>query len=780
MNWTLITVHKICIYLLAFIAFAALWLGNTFSLPIALFFLLAGLVSWFWEPPRIQFSRYASVWMPLSVSLLVILAVLVIARWLNPFEAGIGLVLYLAAAKLFQRERAADYVQAMVLSFLMMSISTVFNEDIGFGFLFIAYVIVGLISLTLYHLRIQTETHAQAAIQARTIKPRFVGGLALVAMMAIVASVAFFFLFPRVGFGFLAQQTRPAAITTGFNEEVNLGSFGTLKSDPTVVMRVEFPDRTPTETQRLYWRGVSLDRYDGVRWLRTLNRNLILRSDPQSRFDLTRANFRLNQHNRPQSLASGSELRQKIYLEPLDSTALFALSPVLKLSLDSRIGGQLNQPRIQQIGLGENGDVSHRFNKRISFQYEVVSGEFTPNPSRLRPMSRAEMVAELDPEQIKAYTQLPALLDPRIRILAAQVTQGLNSDYDRVNALRRYLLQNFGYTVELPNPGTDPLANFLFVNKRGHCEYFSTALAILLRSIDIPARPVNGFVGGRWNAAERYLAIRNADAHSWVEVPFGSEGWLTVEATPPASNVSNQSSWLDPIRSAYDSLRFRWLKYVIQYNLDTQMELLQQATSTLNNRSGDLKPWDLRQVWSEIRALLQQNLLPLAITLASSFGSGWLGRQRRRQRIRWRDGLMVLAFSGVSGSAMGLLWQPQINLIWLTLAVMLPSLAFLAMRWYVPKISTDPVGISRLYVQLRGSLRDAGLPVQPQQGPEAMIGLLQHTHLLQADRAIQLIRRYMEVRFGHAPLDPQELNRLRQELNQLQQVWKAGSGMGSR
>jgi hypothetical protein len=319
MTWPLLAVQKVFIYLLVGIAFTALCLGDQALSPAVIALCLAaGVGSWFWEPPRISFARYAPLWMPLTVSVLVSLAALVLSGFLQLSDGAIGLVLYLTGAKLFQRERAADYIQLAVLSLLLMAIATLFNQDISFGLLFLLYVGVGLVNLTLYHLRLQAEQHPQAASQVRRIDLGFLGFLGSLALLAMVLSVALFFLFPRVGLGILGRQARSPVMTTGFAEEVSLGEFGTLKTDNTVVMRVEFPAGVPPQVESLYWRGMSFDRYDGRTWSRTLDRSLSIFPNAAGVFELLASPL----------IPAASDLQffpleQLIYLEPLDTNTVF-------------------------------------------------------------------------------------------------------------------------------------------------------------------------------------------------------------------------------------------------------------------------------------------------------------------------------------------------------------------------------------------------------------------------------------------------------------------------
>lgn len=781
MTWPLLAVQKVFIYLLVGIAFTALCLGDQALSPAVIALCLAaGVGSWFWEPPRISFARYAPLWMPLTVSVLVSLAALVLSGFLQLSDGAIGLVLYLTGAKLFQRERAADYIQLAVLSLLLMAIATLFNQDISFGLLFLLYVGVGLVNLTLYHLRLQAEQHPQAASQVRRIDLGFLGFLGSLALLAMVLSVALFFLFPRVGLGILGRQARSPVMTTGFAEEVSLGEFGTLKTDNTVVMRVEFPAGVPPQVESLYWRGMSFDRYDGRAWSRTLDRSLSIFPNAAGVFELSASPL----------IPAASDLQffpleQLIYLEPLDTNTVFGVAPLVEVEWLDRGGAMTPQQRWQwqnrRLLLRETGDVSHSLPPRMPYLYRAVSRIPRDLEPRLRQLGREELLSALDPVQQQAYLQLPEDLDPRIPALAEEITAGIPDVFGKVTALRNYLLENYAYTTNLPDPGAEPpLEAFLFTHRRGHCEYFATALTVLARSLGIPARVVNGFLGGRWVAQEKYLAVRNADAHSWTEIPFGPYGWIIFDATPAEANVSQRQSWWDPLQDFYDSLRFRWFKYVIQYDLFTQRQIWRQIQELASRVTAPQKQEDVVAVfrrslvgWGQT---LQQNGLPLVGVILITSSMAYWGRRRRYQALRWQDGGWILLATAANGVVMGSLWQPSPPWPTWMVGLLLPSLAFAGMRWLpaaLPKSQQRRQVISRLYLQLRDLATAVGIPAHL--GPEACLEHLRQADLPQVELAIRFLQRYLEVRFGGIPLEAGELQRWQHHLRQLRRSWQAKS-----
>ncbi|MEN9211371.1 MAG: transglutaminase-like domain-containing protein, partial [Thermostichus sp. DG02_4_bins_136] len=520
------------------------------------------------------------------------------------------------------------------------------------------------------------------------------------------------------------------------------------------------------------------DRYDGLAWSRTLDRSTLIFPNPTGVFDLSASSL--------MPTAPGLRffpLQQLIYLEPLATNTVFAVAPLVEVEWLDRGGvttaRQQWQRQNRRLSLSETGDIGHSLPRQLPYLYRALSRIPTGLASRLQQVSHAEILAALDPLQQQAYLQLPADLNPRISALAEEITAGIPNDFGRVMALQDYLLNNYTYSLDLPDPGAEPpLDAFLFTYRRGHCEYFATALTVLARSVGIPARMVNGFLGGRWVAQENYLAVRNADAHSWTEIPFGPYGWVTFDATPAEANVSLRETWRDPIQDFYDSLRFRWFKYVIQYDLYTQQQIWRQIQELASTVAAPQDREDvgaaLRQGLAAFWQTLQQNgLAVLGVILITTSMAYW-GYRRRYQALRWQDGGWILLAATGNGVLIGSLWQPPPP--WPTWmgGLLLPGLAFALLRWSPaawPKPRQRQQAISRLYLQLRDISRGVGIP-EPL-GPAQRVAWLSHSDLPQAQLAIQFLQRYMEVRFGGIPLQPGELRYWRQQLAQLQRQWQS-------
>jgi len=174
-------------------------------------------------------------------------------------------------------------------------------------------------------------------------------------------------------------------------------------------------------------------------------------------------------------------------------------------------------------------------------------------------------------------------LDPRISALAQNMTEGARSEAESAQLLEQKLRRDYAYSLELPRQApADPLADFLFLRKKGYCEYFASAMAVMLRTLGIPSRVVTGFQSGVFNPMTGAQIVRASDAHSWVEAWIEGSGWTTFDPTPAdphaaAPQLTGISMWMD----AADQF---WRNWVIGYDLPRQSALasrIRQAGDTL-------------------------------------------------------------------------------------------------------------------------------------------------------------------------------------------------------
>ena len=155
--------------------------------------------------------------------------------------------------------------------------------------------------------------------------------------------------------------------------------------------------------------------------------------------------------------------------------------------------------------------------------------------------------------------------------------------------LENYLRSHFAYTLNLTGkPGEDPLAHFLFETRAGHCEYFASAMAIMLRTLGIPTREVNGFLPGEYNDLGGDYIVRASDAHSWVEVYFPGTGWMTFDPTPPGAEMP-KADFFSRLGQYMDWFELTWNEWVINYDFIHQILLAQNMQRSTRNRGRRLR-----------------------------------------------------------------------------------------------------------------------------------------------------------------------------------------------
>ncbi len=759
--------HKVISYVLVGLAVGSLWLGQAFPWPVGVLVVLLGALSWFWEPPRVDPGRFARLQTALNLAVIGLAVYGLFATELGVIPVGTYYVLYLTCAKLFQRRGPADSVQILALSFVLMAAATAFEEGLTYGAFFVPWVLLGVLSFALYHLRAELRERPPVGLTPTLLGRGYVAVLLGLSSLILLASLAFFFFFPRLGFGFFARKSRKGAMQSGFSESVELGRHGTVADDDTVVMRIRFPDGRPPNLEGLYWRGISFDHYDGRRWRKHLSRK---RKPRRTR----RWDYALR------SVGAGAErqtVRQEIYLDPIGSQVIFALHPVLRVDLGERAQGVPAWLRSQQLSLDEGGDLLLARADALGTRYSALSLRRDPPVQRLRQLDRQAALDTLGPRQAAAYLQVPPM-DPRVAELARRVTAAATNDYDRARLLAEHLATSYAYTTDLPDPGAEqPLTAFLFTHRRGHCEYFATAMVLMLRTLGVPARSVNGFRGGAWNEFDDYLAVRNSEAHSWVEVAFADYGWVPFEPTPAGGARAGSAGLGRWLAGAIDSLRFTWYRWVIEYDLNRQIAALQSAGQALGVRPSASSAQGILISGFQLRRSLRRNLLPGLLVVLLSLGVGLALRLRApAPPDRWD----LLAGAGLMGVSVGVvlgLWRPSAGPVALSASVLVPTLALAGAL--VPRRTRRARrvalgALSRAYLALRDLLGRHGLEVSEGEGPECLAVRVRGSRLATRAQAVSLIERYAALRFGGAGLKPADLRAFRSDLRSLRRALAKG------
>jgi transglutaminase-like putative cysteine protease len=470
---------------------------------------------------------------------------------------AIHMVLFLEIVKLHQEKTERDYLYLIVLAFLKILAASSLTVDISFMgtlLLFLAALVSTLMSLDIY----RSEKKSRARIREAAVALTRVSIWAT--LWIVIVGGALFFMIPRVGTSYLERTAVPPLLLSGFADTVELGQIGRLKQSSAIVMHAQRVNGTPHALLR--WRGVVLETFDGFNWSRTSKVRRNVRSEGISNYIFRR--------ERPRA----ELVTYDILLEPIATTALFG--PHLVRQVSGRT--------IPGIEVDNDGAVYTRVQLGQRLAYRVQSEIVTPAPvaSPNRSLALSENLQ-------KTYLQLPPALDSRVRDLAVEITRGAQTTLEKARRVEAYLRRNYKYTLELTwNPGTDPLAAFLFQAKSGHCEYFASAMAVLLRAAGVPTRMVNGFLMGEYNPVGDTYIIRQSDAHSWVEVYLPGSEWTEFDPTPPGGNQQDPGV-LAQMNNYLDAMGYLWNTYVLTYDSDSQVQLFREARESAQNLRDDVQ-----------------------------------------------------------------------------------------------------------------------------------------------------------------------------------------------
>ncbi|MBW2723577.1 MAG: DUF3488 domain-containing protein [Deltaproteobacteria bacterium] len=410
-------------------------------------------------------------------------------------------------------------------------------------------------------------------------------GLARVTLWAstvsIILALIIFTLLPRFRSSMIERNGSGIRAVAGFTDQVRLGTIGKIRQDSAVVLRVETLEGTAPDVSEGYWRGLAFDNFDGVRWSVTPAFRSAPGGTPTFGIDLARA-------------IAEQPLVQQIVREPVMGGVLFGAGEA------RRVQGSVNR-----IEVDVNGSLYSPSDQARRVRYTIRTEARLPHDRELR--KDRSIPPRRRPE---AFLTLPPL-GPAVRELALRITAGRETDADRVRALEAHLRSAGSYTDtprEMdPELGDSPVEGFLLGELSGHCEYFASGMVVLARSIDIPARLVNGFAGGQRNAIGDFVELTRADAHAWVEVHYESAGWVRYDPTPPNLRIREgiPPNLASQIAAFGSMMELWWYQRVVDFDTSDQVEMirtgwlawrsLRESTSTSNSievgrdRSGNLE-----------------------------------------------------------------------------------------------------------------------------------------------------------------------------------------------
>jgi protein-glutamine gamma-glutamyltransferase len=487
-------------------------------------------------------------------------------------NATIHLVLFVAVVQTLAAEKPRDFTLLKLVAFLELLGASLFSTHLTFFLFLAAFLLTAAANLGCTEILRSCEGRQMVTRGAGPFGRRL-GWLTGVSVLGILAvTCGLFFLLPRTARAALERFGPLTQRVSGFSNEVTLGQLGEIERRSAPVMHVRFGETARPETLR--WRATALGEFNGLKWyntprpahpLRPVDRLLKLADDDSLRAPGRRATYEVNLHS------TGTD-------------HLFIAGTPEYLRLDSTVVLQ-----------DANGGFRVPFTETEGMRY-VVYGRFDLHPSAAAAGGSKET---LSPEERDFYLRLPPL-DPKVAALAKSAAAGGKTDLQMAKAVENFLLNNYRYSlVALDHETDDPLAYFLLEGKKGHCEYFASSMAVLLRSLWIPARVVTGFLGGTVNPINGVLVVRASDAHTWVEAWIPGSGWTTFDPTPPDPN-SGRGGAMSRIAMWADAVESFWQDWVLGYDLDRQLTL---AFRVKNSRESMGFNW-LAFDWTRLRSRL--------------------------------------------------------------------------------------------------------------------------------------------------------------------------------
>lgn len=445
----------------------------------------------------------------------------------NPAAPVVNFLVVLLAVRLLNEKSPRNLLQIFALSLFSLASSSLFSLSAVFlvyFFLQLALIAVSLVLLT-FHAVDDRLSLAPASLK-RVLAAALVMPAASVPLLLV-----FFAILPRTQYPLLNFLNAPAGRATGFSDRVEPGKSASVGEVKSVAFRAECERLAKGE---LYWRGIVLDAIAGTTWVRGERR-------PEERA----------------TAGKGRTVRQVVYPEPSQNPYLVALN--VPTRLDGVRAGQDDDFTFTRRG-GGGGRV----------RYEAVSTPTDTIPVR----------GEIDRQY---YLRLPARLSERTAALARRLAAGTKDEAEKLARIEAWFqAERFTYaTTGLPVTD-DPVDAFLFERRTGHCEFFASSFAVLLRLAGVPARLVGGYYGGDYNELAGYYAVTEDRAHVWVEAFVAGRGWVKIDPSAFAANFDRvgeprERGAFRRLTALADSLTYLWNQAVITYDLQTQVELVRKV-----------------------------------------------------------------------------------------------------------------------------------------------------------------------------------------------------------
>ncbi|MBT1075903.1 transglutaminaseTgpA domain-containing protein [Geobacter grbiciae] len=468
----------------------------------------------------------------------------------NPAAPVVNFLVVLLSVRLVNEKNPRNLLQIFALALFALASSSLFS--LSAVFLVYLFLQLGLIAVSLVLLTFHS-VDARLRLTRRSLR-RVIGVALAMPAASVPLLLIFFAILPRTQYPLLNFLNVPGERATGFSDRVEPGKASSIGDVKTIAFRAECEQLGRND---LYWRGIVFDTISGATWVRSGKRLVEVSATPP-----------------------GKAIRQVVYPEPSRNSYLLALDVPLRID-----------------GVRASQDADFTFTRRPS------------GSGRIRYEARSVLTGAIPvPRGIDRshYLRIPGRVSARIAALTGEFTVGNPTDEERLNRVETWFRrQGFRYATSGLPVTADPVDTFLFVRRTGHCEFFASSFATLLRLAGVPARLVGGYYGGDYNDVGGYYAVTEDRAHVWVEAFVKGKGWVRVDPSSFASNfdrtTTSSRGFATKITALLDSLTWYWNQAVITYDLQKQVDFIRRANRQFKGLSLALDP----------------RLLPQALALAA-------------------------------------------------------------------------------------------------------------------------------------------------------------------
>ncbi len=532
---------------------------------------------------------------------------------------------YLEANKLLTAKTNRDYLQVFGLTFFHMLAASVSTESVAFAPMLAVYMFLIIAAMMVFtikrdaestflpptkkkknaplanptlprRVRFQDETALRNVASTGFLDYRMTIWLCCMTLMVLLAGTGLFWVIPRAakqnfipGLG----HSRTGPKKSGFADNVTFEGVGEIQTDPAIVMRAApdaaLIDRRP---EFLRIRGTSLDEYTGRAWQKSFSLRFTTLHGERSTIELTPLEEFANASDRIFQVRISLEPESSDYFFTLDQPSLvdFGTRQRLEVDVESQSMKSMS-PRhstISYTSVGFLESPNDRLGTMSRSQWRVASPPTSePDlvsislkrlkelPAQVEELTRESLISPKRRNQKRNNLQLPEHPDiETVTRLSEEWTEGLDTPLEIASEIEHRFKSNFDYSLDTSfSPREDHLSYFLEIERKGHCEYFATAMALMLRARGIPARIVNGYLTDEWSPASQRYIVRQEHAHSWVEAQVdGSGRWMTFDPTPSTGIGSNRigETLYHHISRLYDAIKVAWYDSIVDFSVADQ------------------------------------------------------------------------------------------------------------------------------------------------------------------------------------------------------------------